>query len=351
MHDPTLDRTTNGKGLISDMMSADIDKLDAGSWFNEKFTGTHVPKISEMLDSLRGKAKVFFDVKPGTPVATLAKLVRNKGFADKSFFWFGDTTMLKEFVKIAPDMCIKVNVSDVAGIKRWMRMCKPSYIEIGARNITDDIRSFCRSNGIKIMAIAFDSSDEAYREVVMKQPDMVNLDRPEKFLKIVSDVKEEKRIKQSPLSQYADPRIGSEGLGRVFIGPSWPYGMAKPSPDCTVNPNSGWLPMPEQVNGFAQVHVSGTGGGPKYGNILVMPFIGELKGTSHPDIRDTETIRLGYYSAKMLYSGIKTEITTARRASFYKFTYPSASDKALLVDAGFFLAKARCPTPARHNSL
>lgn len=343
MHDPTLDRTTNGKGLISDMMSADIDKLDAGSWFNEKFTGTHVPKISEMLDSLRGKAKVFFDVKPGTPVATLAKLVRNKGFADKSFFWFGDTTMLKEFVKIAPDMCIKVNVSDVAGIKRWMRMCKPSYIEIGARNITDDIRSFCRSNGIKIMAIAFDSSDEAYREVVMKQPDMVNLDRPEKFLKIVSDVKEEKRIKQSPLSQYADPRIGSEGLGRVFIGPSWPYGMAKPSPDCTVNPNSGWLPMPEQVNGFAQVHVSGTGGGPKYGNILVMPFIGELKGTSHPDIRDTETIRLGYYSAKMLYSGIKTEITTARRASFYKFTYPSASDKALLVDAGFFLGESSVP--------
>ena len=36
MHDPTLDRTTNGKGLISDMMSADIDKLDAGSWFRKR---------------------------------------------------------------------------------------------------------------------------------------------------------------------------------------------------------------------------------------------------------------------------------------------------------------------------
>ena len=48
------------------------------------------------------------------------------------------------------------------------------------------------------------------------------------------------------LTNYVDPRIGSEGLGRVFIGPSCPYGMVKPSPDCTPRPNSGWLPMPEQ---------------------------------------------------------------------------------------------------------
>lgn len=71
--------------------------------------------------------------------------------------------------------------------------------------------------------------------------------------------------------------IGSEGLGRVFIGPSCPFGMVKPGPDCTANPNSGWLPEPTPVTGFAPVHVSGTGGGPKYGNILLMPFSGPLR--------------------------------------------------------------------------
>lgn len=59
MHDPSLNRTTNGHGLIGDMMSADIDRLDAGSWFGTEFAGTHVPRIAEMLDSLRGKANVF----------------------------------------------------------------------------------------------------------------------------------------------------------------------------------------------------------------------------------------------------------------------------------------------------
>ena len=28
---------------------------------------------------------------------------------------------------------------------------------------------------------------------------------------------------EARLSDYVDPRIGSEGLGRVFIGPSCPY--------------------------------------------------------------------------------------------------------------------------------
>ena len=145
------------------------------------------------------------------------------------------------------------------------------------------------------------------------------------------------------LHNYVDPRIGSEGLGRVFIGPSCPFGMVKPSPDCTASPNSGWLPMPKQVDGFSQVHVSGTGGGPKYGNILVMPFSEGMNRTRHIDYRKDETIKLGYYSTRFQTSDIQTEITTAPRASFYRFTYPKDSVKSLAIDAGFFLGESPVP--------
>ncbi len=145
------------------------------------------------------------------------------------------------------------------------------------------------------------------------------------------------------LNQYVDPRIGSEGLGRVFIGPSCPFGMVKPSPDCTPAPNSGWLPMPVRVDGFAQVHVSGTGGGPKYGNVLVMPFGEGMDCTQHIDHRKSETIKLGYYATQFERTGIQTEITTAPRASFYRFTYPADSLKSLAIDAGFFLGESPVP--------
>lgn len=155
------------------------------------------------------------------------------------------------------------------------------------------------------------------------------------------------------LTRYVDPMIGSEGVGRVVIGPSCPFGMVKPSPDCTVAPNSGWLPMPAQVNGFSQTHVSGTGGGPKYGNILIMPYNspsahiidGETTGDNvfWVDYRMWENVSLGYYGTKFSKSGITTEVTTAPRASIYRCHYPRWGEHCMVVDAGFFLGENPSP--------
>ena len=144
--------------------------------------------------------------------------------------------------------------------------------------------------------------------------------------------------------QYVDPRIGSEGVGRTFPGPCMPFGMCKPGPDCTVLPNAGWAPMPEVVTGFSQTHVSGTGGGQKYGNILLMPFINRVTEQK----RVSEDFSLGYY-ATTFESGIRTEITTAERCAFYRFSYPgggqgnSTANPQLLVDATHFLGKDTVP--------
>ena len=340
LHDETLDRTTDGHGPIHLVTSSEIERLDAGSWFGPAFRGLKVPRIETMLDSLKGKANVFFDVKKGTPVADLVKLVRAKGFEKNSFFWFADAKMIPKFVKLAPEMKIKVNASDIEGIKKWQAVCRPSYVEIEPENITKELVNYCHKNGILVMAAIQNRNEETYKKAIQAQPDLVNIDQPELWARVVAESKGEY---VAPLSQYVDPRIGSEGLGRVFIGPSCPYGMVKPSPDCTPSPNSGWLPMPERVDGFAQVHVSGTGGGPKYGNVLVTPFGNGMDRVNHYDYREYETIRLGYYDTQFKQNGIRTEITTANRASFYRFTYPEDSLKSLAVDAGFFLGENPVP--------
>lgn len=134
-------------------------------------------------------------------------------------------------------------------------------------------------------------------------------------------------MKAQSISKYVDPLIGSEGLGRVFIGPSCPYGMVKPGPDCGVSQNAGWS-KDGDMSGFSQTHVSGTGGGPKYGNILVK-FEGK---------RASEDVRLGYYSCT-LTDGRKAEVTTAERASFYRFTNTSN----ISFDLEHFLGKSPIP--------
>ena len=55
LHDPTLERTTNGIGKVSSATLAELQKLDAGAWFQGpaaepgSFSGERVPTIEEIL--------------------------------------------------------------------------------------------------------------------------------------------------------------------------------------------------------------------------------------------------------------------------------------------------------------
>jgi len=49
MHDSEVNRTTNGKGKVSEITLAELQKLDAGSWFDIRFKGEKVPTLEEFL--------------------------------------------------------------------------------------------------------------------------------------------------------------------------------------------------------------------------------------------------------------------------------------------------------------
>ena len=54
MHDQTVDRTTNGKGRVTELSLQELRQLDAGSWKDAKYAGEPVPTLKEALESLRG---------------------------------------------------------------------------------------------------------------------------------------------------------------------------------------------------------------------------------------------------------------------------------------------------------
>jgi glycerophosphoryl diester phosphodiesterase len=49
LHDETVDRTTDGKGKISEMILDEVKDLDAGSWRSDAFAGERIPTLSEVL--------------------------------------------------------------------------------------------------------------------------------------------------------------------------------------------------------------------------------------------------------------------------------------------------------------
>ncbi|WP_349410249.1 glycerophosphodiester phosphodiesterase [Pseudalkalibacillus sp. SCS-8] len=90
MHDETLDRTTNGEGLVKDHTLEEIKQLDAGSWFNEKYPefakkeyeNLKVPTLDEVLSKYGKEANYYIETKspevyPGMEEKLLATLEKH----------------------------------------------------------------------------------------------------------------------------------------------------------------------------------------------------------------------------------------------------------------------------------
>lgn len=49
IHDATVDRTTDGTGRVGDFSFAELQKLDAGGWYEKAFVGERIPCLEEVL--------------------------------------------------------------------------------------------------------------------------------------------------------------------------------------------------------------------------------------------------------------------------------------------------------------
>ncbi|MFC5863597.1 GH92 family glycosyl hydrolase [Acidicapsa dinghuensis] len=147
-------------------------------------------------------------------------------------------------------------------------------------------------------------------------------------------------------TRFVDPRIAAGGDGATIPGPAMPFGMVKPGPDVgRNNENSGWSAKGD-INGFSQTHVSGTGGGPKYGNILIQPTVGEVQSTAYSSPRQDEQIELGSYAVTLARYNVRAEIASSTRAAIYRFTYPETGKANILFDTSHCLTRQRHPGDA-----
>ncbi len=144
-------------------------------------------------------------------------------------------------------------------------------------------------------------------------------------------------------ARQVDPFLGAAGGGNVFPGPAMPFGEIKPGPDMddgADDANAGWSAA-GPIRGFSQTHVSGTGGGAKYGNVLVMATTGGVAPADAESPRADERATAGFYSVRLARYGVGVEITTARRAAIYRFSYPEGVRANLLFDVSHCLISGR----------
>lgn len=87
IHDDTVDRTTNGRGNVSELTLAELQELDAGSWYSQAFAGLRIPTLESFLVLLaESNKKAMLELKGAWAEESLAavdSLVESHGLAHR----------------------------------------------------------------------------------------------------------------------------------------------------------------------------------------------------------------------------------------------------------------------------
>ena len=134
------------------------------------------------------------------------------------------------------------------------------------------------------------------------------------------------------LTTYADPFVGTENGGNIVPGAQIPFGFVHVSPD-TEKPTTAGYNSYENILGFSQTHVSGTGGASKYGNFLTVPLVGKLRVNNLGSPKTEEGASPGYYTVRLTRSSVKAELTATRLVAMHRYTYPASKLSHVLIDA------------------
>lgn len=112
IHDEILDRTTNAEGIfgkaglvVGDYSIPDLQKLDAGSWFDKQFAGTKLPTLDQSLDLIQTRSVTLVERKAGD-AATLIKLLEQKQLTGKVVVQAFDWEFVAACRRLAPRLAL-----------------------------------------------------------------------------------------------------------------------------------------------------------------------------------------------------------------------------------------------------
>ncbi len=116
IHDGDVARTTNGRGHVKDLTTAEIKQLDAGSKFDARYSGERVPTLVEVLDWAKNRIAVCIEIKgdPRPPQGIeeqVLKTIETKGMMDEVMLVSFHHSSLKRAKELQPGIATGIIVS------------------------------------------------------------------------------------------------------------------------------------------------------------------------------------------------------------------------------------------------
>jgi glycerophosphoryl diester phosphodiesterase len=188
IHDDTVDRTTDGSGLVRNHTLEALQRLDAGSWFDATFAGERIPRFDDVLGRYKGRAHIHTEIKGRSTYLSrrTADLVRQHGMVDQATITSFQMARLEEIRGYAPELAAgwllgEVSESAIAQARDLgLRQICPR-----AKTVTRELVDRLHAEGFVVRVWGVDS-ETLMREVVQAGADGMTVNFPDKLIAYLS---------------------------------------------------------------------------------------------------------------------------------------------------------------------
>lgn len=156
MHDRTVDRTTNGKGAVSDLTFEEIRKLRLK--YNGSETQEQVPTLEEALMVARGKVMIDLDVKTDR-FAAIMKVVKRTGAERTVFFLVYEPRLAKMIKDSNAAYKTLVRTTSIPQIDSLFAITKTETVHIDPSQNSAEAMAIIRRHGARAFINALDEVD------------------------------------------------------------------------------------------------------------------------------------------------------------------------------------------------
>ena len=182
-HDTNLRRCAGKNARVYDLTFAEIEELDAGSWFSSRFAGTKVPSFEEVLQLCQGKIDLNVEIKPSAATPTLeaetVRLLREYGFEGHCVVTSQSYETLHKVKELASD--IPTGYILALGVGNYYDLPDVDFFSIESTFITSGMVNQIHLRGKTVSAWTIAREEDAKHmmelgadDLITDRPDMVN---------------------------------------------------------------------------------------------------------------------------------------------------------------------------------
>ncbi len=184
IHDNTVDRTTNGSGLVTSHTLAALRALDAGAWFGDRFAGERIPTFHEVLERYKGRVHLHTEIKGVSPALAqrTADLIRAHGMEKQVTITSFQSERLEEMRAYAPELPTGWLVGEVSeAIVAQARAVGLTQLCPVANTVTPELVRRLHAEGFVVRAWGVTTEDRM-KQVVQAGADGMTVNFPDKLI-------------------------------------------------------------------------------------------------------------------------------------------------------------------------